>query len=121
MATGNQPARSFELRQILFPFGAFGLYFISQRPQGLLRIGLVLALLAFRSSMFALLYPLVPGSVIPPEEQFILPYSLFVLLGGVGGFLGLALIATAFWQAGGSLGRQRAIPLIVALLPLPLL
>lgn len=54
MATGNQPALSFELGQVLFPFGALGLYLTAPRPDRLQRIGLALAILAFFGSVFAL-------------------------------------------------------------------
>ncbi len=47
--------------------------------------------------------------------------ALFVLVGGMGGFIALFLMGLAIYRRRDDLGRQKAIPLIVALIPIPLI
>lgn len=61
-----------------------GVYLTLDRPHRLEKSGLVLALLSLVGSLLGLLYPLLPGAQISTGEEFILPYSLFVLIGSVG-------------------------------------
>jgi len=121
IVTGDQPPLTFELGQLLFPIGAVGFYMTFERPRRLEKAGLVLAVLGIAGSMLALLYPLLPGVEFTPSEDFVFPYSLFVLAGGVGGFLSLILIGIAFFRRRRDLGNSRAVPVLVALIPIPVL
>ena len=121
MVTGDQPPLTFELGQLLFAIGALGIYLTFEGPRRLEKAGLALAILGIAGSTLALLYPLVPGVEFSPSEDFVFPYSLFVLAGGVGGFLGLILMWIAFFRRRRDLGNRRAVPMLVALIPIPLL
>ena len=121
MVTGDQPPLTFELGQLLFPIGALGIYLTFESPRRLEKAGLALAVLGIAGSTLALLYPLVPGVEFSPSEDFVFPYSLFVLAGGVGGFLSLILMGMAFFRSRLDLGNRRAVPMLVALIPIPLL
>ena len=121
MVTGDQPPLTFELGQLLFPIGAIGIYWSSESPRRLEKAGLALAVLGIAGSTLALLYPLVPGVEFSPSEDFVFPYSLFVLAGSVGGFLSLILMGIAFFRSRRDLGNRRAVPMLLALIPIPLL
>ena len=120
MITDDQPPLALELGQLLFPVGILGLYFMIDRLGRLEKIGLTLAALGFVGSILAILYPLLPDAQISSGEEFVLPYSLFVLAGSAGGFLALIVLGLAFFRARTDLGYWRITPLIVALLPFPL-
>ncbi len=110
MVTGDQPPLTFELGQLLFPIGALGIYLTFESPRRLEKAGLALAVLGIAGSTLALLYPLVPGVEFSPSEDFVFPYSLFVLAGGVGGFLSLILMGIAFFRSRRDLGVDELFP-----------
>ena len=120
MVTGYQPPLTFELGQLLFHVGIVGMYLAFHRPHRLAKTGLVLALLSLVGSLLGLLYPLFPGAQISTGEEFVFPYSLFVSIGSVGGFLALLSIGIAILRTGSYWNRWRTVPVIVALVPLPL-
>jgi len=84
------------------------------------KIGLTMAVVGIAGSILAILYPLVPNAQTSSGEEFVLPYSLFVLTGSAGGFLALIFLGLAFFRARTDLGQWRIIPLIIALLLFPL-
>lgn len=118
--TTDQPALALELGLVLFPVGILGLYFMIDRLGTLEKIGLTLAVLGFIGSILAILYPLLPDAQTSSGEEFVLPYSLFVLAGSASGFLSLIFLGLAFFHVRTDLGHWRITPLIVALLPFPL-
>jgi len=118
MATGDQPPLAFELGLLLFPVGVIGAYLTLDQPKRVARAGLVLAVVAMSGSLLAMLYPLVPGARISTGEDFVLPFSLFVLTGSAGGSLALLLIGIAIARTESRWTRWGRVPLIVALLPL---
>ena len=121
IVTGYQPPLTFELGQLLFPVGIIGIYLTFDRPHRLEKSGLVLAILSLVGSLLGLLYSLLPGAQISTGEEFIFPFSLFVLIGSVGGFVALLLIGIAILRTGTYWNRWRTVPVIVALVPLPLI
>lgn len=121
MVTGDQPTLTFELGQFLFPIGTAGIYLTINRPRRLEKIGLMLAILGFVGSVLALLYSLLPGAQISTGEEFVFPSSLFVLIGSAGGFVALLLLGIAIMRTEKHWGRWRTVPVIVALIPLPLI
>ena len=81
----------------------------------------MLAILGLVGSLLGLLYPLLPGAQISTGEEFIFPFSLFVLIGSIGGFVALLLIGIAILRPENCWNRWRTVPVIVALMPLPLI
>jgi hypothetical protein len=120
LATGNQPALTFELGQLLFPVGVLGAFLTVRAPGRLAKAGAALAAISIVGSALALVYPLVPGAEISTGEDFVFPYSLFVMTGSLGAFTGLFLVGIAIWRTVDPESRWRSQPLIVSLAPLPL-
>ena len=120
MITGDQPPIAFELGQALFAAGVAGLYFVIDTSRSLARIGLIVAASAFAGLVLAFFYSLIPGAEVSSEEEFLFPYSLLILIGSTGGFLALLLLSVSFFRARYDLGYRRSVPLLVAVLPLPL-
>lgn len=120
MITDDQPPLAFALGQVLFPVGIVGLYVAIDRPGRLDNIGLTLAALSLVGTVLGMLYLFIPGAQVPSAEEFAFPISLFIVMGTVSGFLALVILGVAFFRASSYLGYWRSIPLIVALLPLPL-
>jgi hypothetical protein len=121
MVTGYQPPLTLELGQLLFPVGIIGIYMTLDRPNRIAKSGLVLAILGLVGSLLGLLYPLLPGARISTGEDFVMPYSLFVLVGSVGGFAALLLIGITILRSRNDWNRWRTVPVIVAAVPLPLI
>lgn len=120
MITDDQPPLAFELGQVLFPVGIVGPYLAIDTSRRLAKLGLTLAALGLIGLVLAILYSLIPGANISSAEEFIFPFSLFISIGSASSFLALVILGVAFFRARYDLGYRRAIPLIVALLPLPL-
>jgi hypothetical protein len=121
MIVQDQPPLAFELGLALLPVGIIGLYVAIDTSRRFEKAGLTLAALGLSGLVLAALYSLIPGAQISSEEEFLFPYSFFfLLLGSVSGFLALAVLGIAFFRARYNLGSWRSIPLLVALLPLPL-
>ena len=121
MLTGEQPPVAFELGQLLFPVGAVGLYLTVKEPGRLEKAGLFFAILGILGTVLSHVYSLLPGAVVSNSEEFVFPHSLFVLVGSMGGFIALFLMGLAIYRRRDDLGRQKAIPLIVAVIPIPLM
>ena len=121
LATGHQPPLAFELGQIVFPLGMIGFAGALPRAGRLGNAGLGLAFLGLLGALLALLYPLVPGVQISTNATFVFPYSLFVLVGTVGGFAGLLLVGMQILGTDFLVRPWHRVPLIVGLLPLPLM
>jgi hypothetical protein len=119
--TGDQPSLTFELGQLMFPIGAIGLYLTCDVPRRAEKSGLILAIVGLAGSLLALLYPLLPGARVSTGEEFLFPYSFFVLIGSLGGFMALLVLGFAILRRGGAWGPWRRLPAIVATLPLLLL
>jgi hypothetical protein len=117
---GYQPPLTFELGQLLFPVGIVGIYLTCYRPHRLEKTALVLAIFSLVGALLGLLYPLVPGAQISTSDDFVFPYSLFVLIGSIGSFVALLLIGIAILRSENDWNRWRTVPVIVALIPLPL-
>lgn len=118
LLTGDQPALTFELGQLIFPIGAIGLFLTCEHQGRLERTGLALAVLGLTGSLLALLYQLVPGAEVSTDEEFLFPYSLFVLVGSLGGFVALLLLGIAILRTRGAWGDWRPMPALVAALPM---
>ncbi len=121
LVTGYQPPFSFELGQLFFPVGVIGVYSTLQRPGGLARAGLWLAIIGVVGTSVGWVYSLLPGARAATSEDFVMPHSLFVLTGSLGGVLALLLIGIAIARAGHDRWRWRWAALIVAVLPLAVL
>ena len=121
MVTGYQPPLALELGQVLFSAGIIGIYLTFERPHRLERTGLVVVLLSLVGAVLGLLYPLVPGAQISTGEDFVFPYSLFVLIGSVGSFVALFVLGIAILRSGKQWNRWQTVPMTVALIPLPLI
>jgi hypothetical protein len=121
IVTGYQPPLTFELGQALFSAGIIGIYLTFDRPHHLEKIGLAVAILSLVGAVLGLFYPLLPGAQISTGEEFIFPYSLFVLIGSVGGFVALLVFGIAILRSGKQWKRWQTVPVIVALIPLPLI
>jgi hypothetical protein len=121
IVTGYQPPLTFELGQLLFPVGIIGIYLTFYRPHRLEKTGLVSAILSLVGSLLGLLYSLLPGAQISTGEEFIFPLSLFILIASVGGFVALLLLGIAILRTVNHWNRWRTVPVIVALIPLPLI
>jgi hypothetical protein len=119
--TGYQPPLTFELGQLLFPVGIIGISLTCYRPHRLEKTARALAILSLVGVLLGLLYSLVPGAQISTSEDFVFPYSLFILIGSVGGFVALLLIGIAILRTENDWNRWRRVPVIVALIPLPLI
>jgi len=121
MVTGDQPALTFELGQLLFPIGAVGLYLSIEKSHPMRNFGLALAILGIVGSVLALLYLLLPGAEISTSEDFVFPYSVFVLAGNIGGFLAFIVMGIAIYRTRSDLHNWRTVPLVLALVPLLLI
>jgi len=121
MVTGYQPVLALEMGQLLFPIGIIGVYLTLDKPRNFEKIGLMLAGLSLTGSLLGLLYPLLPGAQISTGEEFLFPYSLFVLIGSAGGFVALLLLGITILRSGKQWNRWQTVPVIVALIPLPLI
>jgi len=121
MVTGYQPVLALEMGQLLFPIGIIGIYLTLDKPRNFEKIGLMLAVLGLTGSLLGLLYPLLPGAQISTGEEFLFPYSLFVLIGSAGGFVALLLLGITILRSGKQWNRWQTVPVIVALIPLPLI
>ena len=121
LVTGYQPPLALELGQVFFSAGIIGIYLTFERPHRLERTGLMLALLSLVGAALGLLYPLLPGAQISTSEEFIFPYSLFVLIASIGGFVALLVMGVAVLRSGKQWNRWQTVPVTVALIPLPLI
>jgi len=121
MLTGVQPPLTFSLGQLLFPFGTIAIYYMLGGESRLKKLAFWFAIIGIVGTISASLYELLPNARISGQDEFFFPYSLFVLLASVGGFFGLFLIAVRFMRDKQDIGRQRFVPLAVALVPIPLL
>ena len=76
--------------------------------------------MALGARLIAIGYELWPGFVPPNDEQFIFPYSLFVLLSGVGPFVGLILVGLDIFRAKAMRAPWHISPLGIGVLPIPM-
>lgn len=114
LLTGYQPPLIFEVAPMLFALGLLGLYLcLGEKASGWGKAGLAVAVLAFFTRLGTTIYETTPNAVIPTAETFEFPYSLLVLVGAAGVFIGLILPGVDDWRA-----RTR-VPLAAGLLVLP--
>jgi hypothetical protein len=78
---------------------------------------LALAILAFFTRLGTTLYEATPNAHIPTGETFEFPYSLFVLIGAAGVFIGLIFLGVDSWRAN---LPTLPVPLTAGLLVLPI-
>lgn len=118
LLTNYQPPQIFETAPLLFAVGLVGLYLqLGQRASGWGKAGVASAVLAFFTRFGTTIYEATPNAVVSTGETFVFPFSLFVLIGAVGVFLGLILLGVDCWRAKAFPAHR--VPLTVGLLVLP--
>ncbi len=112
-----QPPLIFEIAPLLFALGLLGLYVRIRPPVSRTgTIGMVVVSIAFVARVAATLYEVIPGARISTGEDFVFPYSLFVLVGMLGIFLGLLLLGVAILRTQGLPPPWHVLPLGVGVL-----
>lgn len=118
---GYQPPLIFEVAPMLLALGLVGLYVrLGKQARGWGKAGVALALLAFFTRLGTTLYEVTPNAVIPTGETFEFPYSLFVLIGAMGVFIGLILLGVDVARPKLLSPPMHTAPLVVGLLVLPI-
>ncbi len=121
LLTGYQPPLIFEIAPMLLAPGLVGLYWrLGEKVSGWGKAGVALAALAFFTRLGTTIYEATPGAIIPTGETFEFPYSLFVLVGAAGVFIGLIFLGVDFFRAKLLPSPAHAIPLTAGLLVFPL-
>ena len=121
LLSGYQPPLIFEIAPMLLACGLLGLYLrLGARASGWGKAGVALAVLAFFIRLSTTLYEATPSAIIPTGETFEFPYSLFVLIGAVGVFIGLILLGVDVWRARLFPSPTHYVPLTAGLLIWPL-
>lgn len=120
LLTQNQPPLMYELGQALFALGVLGLYARLPNPNRIAMVGAVVAGTGLIARLGASWYEYSPGAVISGSEDFVLPYSLFVLLASLGAFVGLFLVSLPIYSDNTLSTRWRAIPLYTLLSFIPI-
>lgn len=109
-----QPPLIFEVAPLFFALGLLGLYL--QLPPSAGRLGLtgvVIASVALVARLAATIYEAMPGARISTGDDFVFPYSLFVLIGTLGIFLSLLLLGMATLRSRGLPPPFHVLPLAV--------
>lgn len=121
LLTSYQPPQIFETAPLLFAVGLVGLYLrLGQRASGWGKAGVTLAVLAFFMRLVTTIYEATPNAVVSTGETFVFPFSLFVLIGAAGVFIGLILLGIDFFRAKLLPSPAHATPLTAGLLVLPI-
>lgn len=113
----DQPPLIFEIARLLFALGLVGPYLSLGQPASRWgRAGVTLAGLAFFARLGTTICEATPGAILPTGEVFEFPYSLFVLIGAAGVFIGLILPGMDAWRARLFPSPASAAPLAAGLL-----
>jgi hypothetical protein len=117
LLTNEQPPYLFEVAPLLIAIGLVALYARLIPAAGWMgRTGAILAILAFLSQLAALVYERLPNAHISDAEDFVFPYSVFVLIGTLGIIVGLILLGIETYRIGGLPAPWHRLPLGAAIL-----
>lgn len=115
--TDDQPPYLFEIAPLLFAIGLVGLYVQLLPSAGWVgRAGVVGTGLGFVSQIAALVYERLPDARISGAEDFVFPYSMFVLIGSLGILIGLLLLGVETLRVGGLPAPWHRLPIVVIIL-----
>jgi len=122
MLTGEQPPILFEAALPLFAVGLVGLHAcLGGRGGRLGKTGLLLAYAALASALVALVgWTLAPAEWVPNEDS-ITPLTPFIVLAGLGPFVGLVLLGIATLRAKAMPAPWSALPLVMGAGAVPLM
>lgn len=122
MLTGEQPPILFEGALPLFAVGLVGLHArLGGRGGRLGKTGLLLAYAALASALVALVgWTLAPAEWVPDEDS-VTPLTPFIVLAGLGPFVGLVLLGIATLQARVMPAPWSALPLVMGVGAVPLM
>lgn len=122
MLTGEQPPILFEAALPLFAVGLVGLHARLGRRGGRLgKTGLLLAYAALVSALVALVgWTLAPAGWVPDEDS-VTPLTPFIVLAGLGSFVGLVLLGIATLRAKVMPAPWSVLPLVMGAGAVPLM
>jgi hypothetical protein len=122
MLTGEQPPMVFEAALPLFAVGLVGLHArLGGRGGRLGRTGLLLAYVALASALVALVgWTLAPAGWVPDEDS-LTPLTPFIVLAGLGPFVGLVLLGIATLRVKAMPAPWSALPLLMGTGAVPLM
>jgi hypothetical protein len=122
LLTGEQPPVVYEGAQPLFVAGLVGLHArLEERGGRLGKTGLLLAYVALASALVALVgWALAPPGWVPDEDS-VTPLSPFIVLAGLGPFIGLVLLGIATLLAKAMPAPWSALPLAMGAAVVPLM
>ena len=75
-----------------------------------------MAVVAFVSQVSALIYERLPNARVSGSDDFVFPFSVFVLFGMLGNFIGLILLGIATYRSRGLPAPWHRLPLAVFIL-----
>lgn len=121
MLANIQPPYLFEVAPLLIACGLVALYArLSPNVGWLGKTGAIMAGVAFVSQVSALIYESLPNAPISGSDDFVFPYSVFVLFGMLGNFIGLILLGIATYRSRGLPAPWHQLPLAVFILAIVL-